>query len=166
MRALFWSVVAVIILYLIWIRIKSIQSKINFNIEVDKTQFKDNTLLQNIAQTLVAWNNTRDVNVRIDVINKNNFSIGLSDLKVYLYYKKALLSETESASKILLVANGTTSINETATVSINSSTLDLITNFKSGNATESVINYIVKVRIYGLPFTFQGTYNLVTGQST
>lgn len=161
--ATFWivSTIAVVVLIYIWIRI--VKSKIDYEVDLELPNRSDVDL-----SSLLSLTGSIDAKLILKVVNQNPFSITIKDLKGYASYKGNKIAETNGESMIVLSSKGQTTIKEDVKIQINQDIISLLGAKALNDEKNAEITYSVSFSLPFWPFglTSTGTYNLVTKKTT
>ena len=94
-----------------------------------------------------------------DIENKNPFSISFSRLKVKMFYEEELIAETSekiASTKYTIPAKGKLSIEDTADIILNPSSVNLIAQGLTNRKPS--IDYTVDLRVWGIPLSIKNDF--------
>lgn len=101
------------------------------------------------------------VGVEAQITNRNNFGISLSDFTIMMYYMNTLIAQSADTAgnlqKVLVPANGMTSVLHDVYVILSPASLAMLKDFKDGK--QVTINYTTRFSIYFLPYTYRGSFS-------
>lgn len=142
--------VLLIIFLLVWYAV-SVWDKLKFHIYFKSVDLSGLGLAD---LEKILGGETRVINTTLgaDIENKNPFKISFSRLKVKMFYEKQLIAETSekiASTKYTVPANGNLSIEDTANIILNTTSVNLIAQGLTNR--KPTIDYTVNLRVWGIP---------------
>jgi len=142
--------VFLIIALLVWYAV-TVWDKLKFNIYFKSVDLSGLSL-SDLEKILGGETKVINTTIGADIENKNPFSISFSRLKVKMFYEKELIAETSAkteSTKYTVPANGKLSIEDTANIILNPTSVNLIA--QGFTNQKPSIDYTVDLRIWGIP---------------
>lgn len=154
MRTFFWIIVVVVILTIIFLWIRLIVSRISYQFGLN------NVSLRNLKLSDFQTDNAHiAVSVDTRILNQNNFGIEVKNVQVWLYWNGQLVARNQdniAVKDIRLTGNGTAQVIIPMDVYVNPNSIKL---FGMIALKQSVgINYMVKFKVFGIPYTYNAVY--------
>ena len=101
-----------------------------------------------------------DTELTINIQNDNTFPLLINRLYIELYSKGNLIAKSEKESnRIIIPANSIFEIKHNLYVFVTQAFFELINKLKSGESL--LMDYVVKVRIFGFPVTFEKQFRYI-----
>lgn len=155
MKTFFWIIVIVVVLALIFIYLRLIVSRISYKFNLNSVS------LLNLKLSDFKTDNAH-IGVRVDtrILNQNGFDIEIKNLQAWLYWNGQLVAKNENdivIKSIRLQKNGTAQVIIPMDVYVNPNSLRLFGMIALKQ--ETGINYTVKFKVFGIPYTYNGVYN-------
>ncbi len=146
-------IIILIAFFVLWI--KKLYSCLNFKFDIDKLDLS--TLkLSDISKS----NITVRLKTKICIDNCNNVGFNFKDLRVYLYYKNSLIAKTseieQNVKTVYINKRSNACFYEYVDLIVNENSIKLAALIKLGQHEN--IDYIFKIRFFGIPITYRGTY--------
>lgn len=142
--------VLLIIALLVWYAV-SVWDRLTFNIYFKSVDLSGLNLAD-LEKILLGETKVIHTTIGADLENKNPFSISFSNLKVKMFYENALIAETSDKiknTKYTVPAKGNLSIEDTADIILNPSSVNLIAQGLTNRKPN--IDYTVNLRVWGIP---------------
>jgi LEA14-like dessication related protein len=150
---LYVGILFVIVLIIIYARIKIVFSNIGFDYKFNGAD-KSGLNFTNLAQT---GNANIDLDIDLILENKTTFSTKISNVTVEIYYNGTVCASTIEPIEVILNSKSKSTIPAKIRLNLNAQSLTFMSSFILSDATN--VEYKIKGTFYKIPISTTGVYN-------